>query len=72
MTKKKALEVSFEFFPAKTRSMSIALWKAIQKLEKLNPEFVSVTYGAGGSTRDKTQQILKKSLITPSYQQLLI
>jgi len=54
------LKFSFEFFPPKNRSMSISLWKTIDKLSKLNPHFVSVTYGAGGTTRDRTHQIIKK------------
>lgn len=56
------LKISFEFFPPKTRSMTISLWKAIEKLSSLNPHFVSVTYGAGGTTREKTHQTIKKIL----------
>ena len=46
--------VSFEFFPPKTEKMKEALWGAVQSLEPLGPRFVSVTYGAGGTTRERT------------------
>jgi methylenetetrahydrofolate reductase (NADPH) len=51
---------SFEFFPAKTEEGDRQLWQAIRELEPLRPSFVSVTYGAGGSTRDKTVNVTEK------------
>ena len=48
------IDVSFEFFPPKTEKMVETLWESIKTLEPLQPRFVSVTYGAGGSTRERT------------------
>jgi len=48
------LRVSFEFFPPKTEKMQDMLWQTVNRLAPLQPEFVSVTYGAGGSTRERT------------------
>ena len=52
--------VSFEFFPPKTEALEVQLWESIRKLEPLNPSFVSVTYGAGGSTRDRTHRTVAR------------
>ena len=52
--------VSFEFFPPKTEALEVQLWEAIRKLERLKPSFVSVTYGAGGTTRDRTHRTVAR------------
>jgi methylenetetrahydrofolate reductase (NADPH) len=54
--------VSFEFFPPKTEEAEASLWTAIRRLEPLNPAFVSVTYGAGGSTRERTHRTVARIL----------
>src|SRR5471032_3272850 len=63
-------EVSFEFFPPKTPEMEETLWRAVKRIEPLAPRFVSVTYGAGGSTRERThktvQRILNETSIVPA------
>lgn len=60
---------SFEFFPPKDDAAEAALWDAIRRLEKLSPSFVSITYGAGGTTRDRTvrltQRVLQSTSLTP-------
>jgi methylenetetrahydrofolate reductase (NADPH) len=56
-------KVSFEFFPPKTELMEQQLWAAIGRLAPLSPRFVSVTYGAGGSTRQRTHATVRRILI---------
>jgi methylenetetrahydrofolate reductase (NADPH) len=64
------IAVSFEFFPPKTEKMADTLWESILTLAPLNPRFVSVTYGAGGSTRERThatvERILNETDLTPA------
>ena len=64
------IAVSFEFFPPKTDKMAATLWESVKTLEPLRPRFVSVTYGAGGSTRERThstvERILKETELTPA------
>lgn len=56
----RALQVSFEFFPPKTAAMEADLWASVRKLEPLRPTFVSVTYGAGGTTRERTHATVSR------------
>ena len=62
--------ISFEFFPPKTEEMERSLWETIKRLAPLEPKFVSVTYGAGGSTRERTHatitRILKETTLLPA------
>src|SRR4029078_785647 len=65
-----ATDVSFEFFPPKTAAMEETLWRSIRRLEPLRPNYVSVTYGAGGSTRERTHatlaRILRETTLKPA------
>ena len=65
-----AIDVSFEFFPPKTAAMEETLWRSIRRLEPLDPRYVSVTYGAGGSTRERTHatvaRILRETKLKPA------
>lgn len=56
------ISVSFEFFPPKTEAMEETLWNSIGELAPLKPDFVSVTYGAGGSTRERTHATIRRLL----------
>lgn len=64
------IDVSFEFFPPKTPAMEETLWESVQTLAPLDPRFVSVTYGAGGSTRERThatvERIARETSIKPA------
>src|SRR6059036_1178534 len=60
------IDVSFEFFPPKTEKMVETLWESIKTLEPLRPNFVSVTYGAGGSTRERTHATIARILAETS------
>lgn len=56
------ITASFEFFPPKSDKMAETLWSTVKRLETLNPSFVSVTYGAGGSTRERTHKTVERIL----------
>ncbi len=56
----RAPRVSFEFFPPRTEALEGQLWESIRKLEALGPSFVSVTYGAGGTTRERTLRMVSR------------
>lgn len=59
---RRRVRVSFEFFPPKSEEMERTLWESIMRLAPLSPCFVSVTYGAGGSTRERTHATVKRIL----------
>jgi methylenetetrahydrofolate reductase (NADPH) len=59
-TERPPFQMSFEFFPPKTDAMEMRFWESIEKLAPLNPRFVSVTYGAGGSTRERTLRMVSR------------
>ena len=54
------IETSFEFFPPKTQKMADTLWQSVETLAPLGPRFLSVTYGAGGSTRERTHEAVRR------------
>lgn len=60
LIRRQAPTFSFEFFPPKTPEMEVQLWRTIRELERLRPSFVSITYGAGGSTRDTTVAVTER------------
>ena len=64
------IHVSFEFFPPKTEEMEASLWESIARLAPLDPTFVSVTYGAGGTTRERTHatvaRLVKETHLKPA------
>ena len=62
----KKLKISFEFFPPKNLKMYQSLWNTFNKLKIFYPDFVSITYGAGGSTRQRTHDTIKKFTYRPS------
>jgi len=59
---RRRIGVSFEFFPPKDAAMEQVLWESIERLAPLAPDFVSITYGAGGSTRERTHATVKRIL----------
>jgi len=64
------IAVSFEFFPPATEAMEATLWESIKRLAPLRPSFISVTYGAGGSTRERTHatvaRIVNETRVKPA------
>jgi len=59
---RRPVQVSFEFFPPKDAAMEATLWSSIERLAPLQPRFVSVTYGADGSTRERTHKVITRVL----------
>ena len=70
LSQMRRIQVSFEFFPPASEEMDQILWESIERLKPLAPNFVSVTYGAGGSTRERThatvKRILAETMLTPA------
>jgi methylenetetrahydrofolate reductase (NADPH) len=70
LSETRRIHVSFEFFPPASADMERTLWESIERLAPLAPDFVSVTYGAGGSTRERThttvKRILAETALTPA------
>jgi methylenetetrahydrofolate reductase (NADPH) len=70
LSQMRRIQVSFEFFPPATEEMETILWESVERLKPLAPNFVSVTYGAGGSTRERThatvKRILSETMLTPA------
>src|SRR5579872_6425319 len=66
LSETRRIHVSFEFFPPQTDEMEKILWESIERLAPLAPDFVSVTYGAGGSTRERTHATVKRILTETS------
>jgi methylenetetrahydrofolate reductase (NADPH) len=62
MYERPPVQVSFEFFPPNDEAMERTLWSSIERLAPLAPQFVSVTYGADGSTRDRTHRVISRVL----------
>jgi methylenetetrahydrofolate reductase (NADPH) len=54
------INVSFEFFPPNDAQMEATLWRSVERLAPLAPRFVSVTYGADGSTRERTHRLITR------------
>ena len=66
LSQMRRIQVSFEFFPPQTAEMEKTLWESIERLKPLAPNFVSVTYGAGGSTRERTHATVKRIIAETS------
>ncbi len=66
----KKISVSFEFFPPKSDEAEVTLWSALRRLETINPSFVSITYGAGGTTQDRSletaRRIARETALSPA------